>query len=447
MEAVIRQSKKAYYGNEEPVLEDAEWDSLGADAEERRADAVPLPVTLPSEAKATDLSRFVARTRAAAYVVSDKLDGNAALVADGRLFIKSGHAVGVDVSWLLDSVPSGTVRGELVVSRSNFATAAFAGFRNPRSAVNGLLHRGASARRATDPALWKMIEFVAHELLEEDAPEQVAERMAVLSARGFAVVDSAVASPEQVSDVEWLKSFLARRKADSKYSIDGVVVRPDRFRVTLRESAHTNPNSVSFKYGDRVGVTEVLRVTYRATRTGKSFPTVHLRPVTIDGRTISKVSGKSTAFVCEHGVGKGAVVSIAVCGDVIPNIHRVIVPAKEVSKAPVTTDPWPEKLLFLVRGLGIKGFGRAAISRIAAEHKDFDSALFGDELLPHVSELRSSIDIAALLALLSVPGAGPVQCEKAVLTGDFSRFAGLPAKTISFLAKKDARYRAWAREH
>lgn len=422
MDEIVTQSARAYYGNEEPELEDREWDALPPrEGEEEIGE--PLPISLPSETKASDLGPFVKRTSSEYYIVSDKLDGNAAVLFGGRLFLKSGNKLGVDISWLLQimrsGVGTGTVRGELVIRKG----VPLGNYVNTRSAVNGLVHKRGNE-------LAREIEFVSHELLESDASDVVTERYSELQKRGFTVVPHTRVSAEKVTDRAWLESFLLERKRDGPYPNDGLVVRPERFKVD--PYSQVNRDSVAFKYGAPAAATTVRKVVYNTTRTGKIFPTVEIDPVVLDGRTISSVTGKSVKFIQENGVGPGSVVSISLSGDVIPNIERVI------RKAPATAvpepgDPWPGQLLYFVRGLKIKGIGPKKVQELTEQFKDLESLVFSSKVIDP-ERVRGTLSLAHALSIVSLKGIGPKTAERVVESRGVLP-GGAPKRLIEWLVR------------
>lgn len=109
------------------------------------------------------------------------------------------------------------------------------------------------------------------------------------------------------------------------YATDGVVVQCN--------SPHTrntkgNPNyAFAFKIrvndSSQVAETRVVDVDWNTSRHGRLKPTVVLEPVTIANVTIERTTGFHYKFIHDNGVGKGAIVQIRRCGDVIPNIVAV----------------------------------------------------------------------------------------------------------------------------
>lgn len=356
LQTLLDEADNSYHLSDKPLLSDAAYDVL-RDAVQAAAPikpnkprvGAPLPkgaprkVTLPHWMGSMDklrdekaVSAWQAR-HAGACIVSDKLDGvSALLVTDNtgmRLFSRGDGSVGQDISSLLPMlskgsvpppvrIPKGTVvRGELIISRSDFSAKLADRLANARNAVSGIVN----ATRDPDVRTASVTHFVAYELVE---PAGLAPSLQLkkLASMGFEVVWHsrlpAGFGAKQLHDV------LMQRKAQSPFEIDGIIVGHDAAgHVPTRGS---NPDyAFAFKSAAvlEVARAKVVAVEWNASKDGLLKPTVVFEPVRLAGVTIQRATGHNAQYVQQNGIGPGAQVDIVRSGDVIPYIVAVPRPA------------------------------------------------------------------------------------------------------------------------
>ncbi len=155
----------------------------------------------------------------------------------------------------------------------------------------------------------------------------------------FDVVDWDEADLTDVADVAaFLADWLARRRAEGFYEIDGLVVTDDRFELHY-ESADKPKKIWAFKVNadDQADEVVVQDIEYAKTRTGKISIVARIPPTRMDGVMVERVTVHNAAWMNERGIGIGAVIKVLRSGGVIPKIVDVLAPGE--FKAP----PWPYK--------------------------------------------------------------------------------------------------------
>ena len=136
--------------------------------------------------------------------------------------------------------------------------------------------------------------------------------------------------------VTTLKAYEMLREEYS-YQLDGVVFTfPVEYRDLLGENDHDPEWAVAIKFVPAEVVTTVEGIEWNLSKRGEIIPTLLLKPVFLDGSTVSRASGYNAKYVIEKGIGKGALVSIAKAGDIIPEIQKVIAPSSENAPLPET---------------------------------------------------------------------------------------------------------------
>jgi NAD-dependent DNA ligase len=348
----LRAASAAYYNGGKPLLDDDAYDALveqlrsldpenpyleeiGAPPQEG---SVRLPYPMPSLDKIKpgqdQLTRFLANTTG--FVVTEKLDGLSALWVGSskKLYLRGDGLVGQDISHLaplgIQGLATGnaSVRGELILPRA-------AGEKLARSWVNGLVHRKEPA--AADVA---KVHFVAYEVL---APVNLTrgEQLAFLKKAGFEVPWTMVA--KQLT-VETLAEGLKKRRSDSPYDTDGLVV--GLMGVPKSESTVDrvrNPKDcVAFKMplDEQAAETTVREVIWGASAQGYLIPKLQFDPVHIGSATIQFCTAHNARVVADGKLGAGARILVRRSGDVIPKLDRVLAPASAASMPAEGTYEW-----------------------------------------------------------------------------------------------------------
>ena len=113
---------------------------------------------------------------------------------------------------------------------------------------------------------------------------------------------------------------------DKKYLIDGVilsVINKD-IQKEMGESSH-HPNwAIALKPKDKVYTSEVVNIHWNCGRTGKITPRVEIKPVNIDGVTVTFATGHNARMILDMGIKQGVTIEIIRSGSVIPYIVKVI---------------------------------------------------------------------------------------------------------------------------
>jgi NAD-dependent DNA ligase len=347
---ILEQASIAYYNTSTALISDDLFDLIKAHLK-KIAPAHPylkkigapvlgekakLPYWMGSLDKIRDDPKALAKWKAkyeGNVVVSDKLDGNSAMVVyekgSVRMYSRGDGVQGQDISHIIPflrtvpkhgSVPVGTaVRGELIISKRNWAPISHMGA-NARNMVAGVMHS-----KTPDATVASRVEFVAYDLL---APRNTKLSMSLQSVAqmGFKVVHNEIMDPINLTS-ENLSDTLIRRRRDSKYEIDGIVVIHDEVHKIVKGK---NPQyGFAFKSILTHEEAEVIirSVEWNASKDGYLKPLVHFDTVVLAGAKISKATGFNAQFIEKHAIGPGSRLVIIRSGDVIPHILRVLSPS------------------------------------------------------------------------------------------------------------------------
>ena len=364
-----------YYGLDNPIMSDAEYDLLmkelleiegrhpdwvTPDSPSQRVGGVVLKeftkvrhleplLSLDNAFDAGDLREFDRRVRTVApdaeYVVELKIDGlTVALTYENGLLVRGatrgdgeeGEDITTNVK-TIGSIPLRLpkdvarldVRGEGYMSKASFYALnqareeeGLATFANPRNAAAGSL-RQLNSRITAE----RKLGYYAYQVLgTEDLPIATqTEVLKYLKDQGFPV------NPEYllITKIEDLIAFcsqMATERHRFDYDIDGLVIKVNSLRQQ-REMGFTAKSprwAIAYKFPAEQVETVVEDIVIRVGRTGVLTPTAYLRPVTVAGSTVSRATLHNEDYIGEKDIRIGDHVLIQKAGDVIPEVVKVL---------------------------------------------------------------------------------------------------------------------------
>jgi NAD-dependent DNA ligase len=231
------------------------------------------------------------------FYYSPKFDGMAIKVINIEGFKKVITRGGQDVSqFLIDhkdikNITRPVTHGELVITQINFDTHYVDIYANKRNCVLGVM-------KSNDIHL----DFI--ELTDG--------------------VNHLLNSPwvKPFNDFINLESHYRKIRTNLPYLLDGIVISKFVDTQTIKDNYPTNSVAIKFKSG--TVNTEVVDIIYSQKKTGALIPVFQLKPVLLDGTTITKASAYNYQSMITQGIGIGSIVSITKSGDIIPIIVKVI---------------------------------------------------------------------------------------------------------------------------
>jgi NAD-dependent DNA ligase len=320
-----------------------------------------------------------------ASIVSDKLDGNSALlvVKDSKykLYSRGDGAIGQDISHLipyLKNIPKGltsiAVRGELVISKENWLKNKKGA--NARNAVAGVMHS-----KKPDRELASVVDFVAYEQIEPRV--KLSTALDSLKRLKFSVVYSEEIRSKDLT-MENLSTILIKRRKDSEYEVDGIVIYHNAEYSIVRGK---NPDyAFAFKSiltHEEAEVT-IKEVEWNASKDGYLKPILKFDPVILAGASIQKATGFNAQFIEKNLIGPGSRLIIIRSGDVIPHVHKIL--SKSSSNKPSMPDveyEWNDthvdillkdksndadvmikRMIYFAKTLEMKGVGPGIVERL-----------------------------------------------------------------------------------
>jgi DNA ligase (NAD+) len=231
------------------------------------------------------------------------------------------------------------VRGEVYLDRSDFQRLnkereeiGETLFMNPRNAAAGSLKLQDSAEVAR-----RRLRLWAYYLEAEDhdLPDSDYERMQLLRAWGFPVVETLPPSP--LEDVWAFITEWEKKREKLSFDIDGMVVKLDSW--TLREKAGFTAKAprwaIAYKYQPEQAITRLRGITYQVGRTGYITPVAELEPVRLSGTTVKRASLYNYDEIRRLDLHWGDWVVVEKSGEIIPKVVRVLTERRDVLSQPV----------------------------------------------------------------------------------------------------------------
>jgi NAD-dependent DNA ligase len=141
----------------------------------------------------------------------------------------------------------------------------------------------------------------------------------------------------------FLMETFKKRRSESNYSIDGIVVGENRIPLSQSSTATTvsNPKDcVAFKMvlTDQCAETTIRAILWGTSHQGYLIPRLQVDPVNVQDCVIEFLTGHNAKLLVEKKLGIGARIRIRRSGDVIPTVDTVLVPSETI--------PFPPKFVW-----------------------------------------------------------------------------------------------------
>ena len=345
IETMIDYANQLYYGNEEIIMSDDEYDILrdytlkrfpdNKMAQEGQhelllAQNVLFKTTLPyqmwsmDKKKPEDIKSIEKwkTTYTAPYILSCKLDGISGLFTNEggipKLYSRGNGVIGQDLSHLIPHIklPHGikdiVIRGEFIISKNNFKKIKEP-FSNARNFVGGLVNT-----KKPKPEHLKYLEFIGYEVIQPVL--KPSEQLLFIHKHGWPCV---VYRIEQDIPLKILQETLSEWRAKSEYDMDGIICTSD---MIIKRTKGNPKHAFAFKMAldDQMSQSKVIDVIWSASKDGYLKPRIQIEEIELAGVKINFATGFNAKFIVENKIGKGALVQIIRSGDVIPHIYKVL---------------------------------------------------------------------------------------------------------------------------
>ena len=207
-----------------------------------------------------------------------------------------------------------TLQGELYLQQPKHIQAQHGGS-HARTQVAGLLNRKGLSRADGDKIgilIWEW----------PDGPAGMLERLTELQRLGFADTSTYSKPVQTFTEAKHWRDYWY--KAELPFASDGLVIKQSARSINHPRSTYPPFWAVALKYPLEQALTTVTDVTFNIGRSGRITPIVHLAAVTLDDKTIRKVSAGSLKRLQKLELSKGDHVAITLSGHAIPQLKEVV---------------------------------------------------------------------------------------------------------------------------
>lgn len=376
----LNAASEAYYGGKKELMSNLEWDELFDKlvmleketgiilpdsptqkvgiAEEVVGKKEQHEFPALSLAKTKEISEFEKWSEGKPIWMSWKLDGLTLVLTydDGKLSkvaTRGNGTIGTNITHLADGIngiPKSisnkghlVVRGEAVISYNSFdrfIEETGEDYANPRNLASGSLNL-----KDVEELRKRCVEFIAFALVHideviyndkgEDVSNEWGARMCHLQYLGFNVVEhiscNTEESPVSITDgIERFTNLLEEGKMP--YPVDGLVIVYDDTEYAKTGSVtghHATKAGFAFKWKDEMKETILEGIEWSASRTGLINPVALLKPVELEGTTVSRATLHNVSYILDKDICVGDIVKCYKANKIIPKIHGSVTSENE----------------------------------------------------------------------------------------------------------------------
>ncbi len=279
-------------------------------------------------------------------IVTEKLDGMSIHVhyesgAFTQAVTRGDGSIGEDISVnvaKMRGVPgrlpksfTGSVRGEIIVKKSDFAVHFVNDYENTRQAAGGISKR-------YDGRGCNLLSVLFYQVAEGKDFETEASQFEWLEEMGFRVpnwyVTMMVPGIKTPQDL-WV-DYQQTKRAELDYEIDGLVVRLDNLteQIALGEKNGCPKGAIAFKFAPVTRESVIREIQNQTGGMGTITPVAVFDPIRLLGVTVTYASLYNWRYIRELGIDVGASILVARANDVIPRVVRVTKSTGTVAEPP-----------------------------------------------------------------------------------------------------------------
>ena len=366
----VIEANKAYRSGK-PIMSDSKYDQLVEElaflspddelltkvgvsvTDESRKSKLPIEMASMNKIKSMedidDWCRLKGISKNESVIITPKFDGLSLCVeeihnkawtrGDGEFGQKSDEHYKLIQNHLYEDIhdngnPFGPIEfiysyGEVMMPKKVFIDKYSTDFANPRNLVAGLLN----SKEATESL--RDCNYIKYGGIPSKSftPKTKQDILDTLNQNQRVKVDYHICKVSELTEDLLIDLF---HKYSVNYEIDGLIIEINDLSLQDklgRETSSNNPcYARAFKHPsfEQSAETEVIGISWNISKQGYLKPTLHVKPVKLDGVTVSNVTGNNARFVKDLGLGVGAIVTIKRSGMVIPLITDVITPVEFV---------------------------------------------------------------------------------------------------------------------
>jgi len=209
------------------------------------------------------------------------------------------------------------IRGEVIIKLEDFADH-FKGEKSARNSTAGTMRRFDSKNS-------QHVSFLAFDIIISNKEFKFKhEKFLELSCLGFQV--PYIGMYKNIDEVVSVFQSTEKNRSLVPYEIDGIVVEENEIKFYDEQGIVDNrPRAArAFKFGNQLAESVLLDVQWQTGKTGEVTPVGIIKPTTIQGVTINRVTLNNYQFIKDLGLGEGSIITITRANDVIPKIEACL---------------------------------------------------------------------------------------------------------------------------
>ena len=214
------------------------------------------------------------------------------------------------------------LRGEVLIDKQKFENK-YSQFVNPRSFVSGVLNR--------------------------DYDKNDTELLGMINDLSVVIYDIRVKVDDTWTDIDWvfinydtkptffnigtlndstdvfagLYERYANYRQECEFALDGFVIKPQEAYRLNNITEHRPKDCVAIKFVPMLEETVVEEIIWSTRKTNEMIPVVKVRPVVMDGKSVTKASGHNYGYLIDNKISVGTKVILSLAGDIIPFIYKI----------------------------------------------------------------------------------------------------------------------------
>lgn len=345
------------------------------------------------------------------------------------------------------------LRGEILISKDTFERKYQKEFKNPRSFVSGMVNSDYDAFNKSEFKKASDLEYVIYDyryIIDNILVELDGDDLANIISK-----TNIVYNVVRMFSVDIFKETYLHMKnfrSTYKFPLDGFVIKPC---LDYRDPVPAEyPNDcIAIKFEPMVAETTVVNIQWNLGKSREYYPTLQVKPVILDGKTITNVSGHNYGFIIDKIIGIGSKIVISLAGDIIPFIYEVKTFGESIPlpEEPFTIDGCHayadlskeqdrrNKFLNSCEILSIPGLGPALSEQlydyVESSHRVVSNilrlkpevikraipTLLGEKIYKEFKNIRQNITLSKVIQTMCLDSHGPKVCnalERIILTGE-----------------------------
>jgi DNA ligase (NAD+) len=226
---------------------------------------------------------------------------------------------------------TGSVRGEVIITKSDFAAHFINDYENTRNAAAGI------AKRFNGKGC-ELLQVVFYQVVDGKDFEAEAAQFEWLEQMGFKIpnwyVTMMVPGTKTPHDL-WVE-YQQTKRAELDYEIDGLVIRLDNMvkQIALGEKDGRPLGAVAFKFAPITRETVLREIQNQTGGMGVITPVGIFDAIRLVGVTVTNASLYNWKYIRELGLDLGARILVARANDVIPRVVKVTSGTGSVAQPP-----------------------------------------------------------------------------------------------------------------